>query len=58
MTTHKHNAIHSITGTIAQVWRAAGDHHDTWSHTMEQLAAVKGKGNWSGPYGWAYLDMM
>lgn len=43
---------------VAQVWRAAGDHHDSWSHTVEQLAAIEGKGNWSGPYGWAYLDMM
>jgi hypothetical protein len=43
---------------VAQVWRAAGDHHDSWSHTVEQLAAVEGKGTWSRPFGWAYLDMM
>ena len=30
------------------VWRAAGDHHDSWEHTLEQLAAIKGKGTWSG----------
>jgi alpha-galactosidase len=28
---------------VSQVWRAAGDHHDSWSHTLEQLAAIKGK---------------
>jgi len=44
--------------TIAQVWRANGDHHDSFSHTLEQLAAIKGKSNWSAPYGWAYMDMM
>jgi alpha-galactosidase len=43
---------------IAQVWRAGGDHHDTFSHTLEQLADIKGKSNWSKPYGWAYMDMM
>ena len=43
---------------IAQVWRADGDHHDSFSHTLEQLAAIKGKSTWSGPYGWAYMDMM
>ena len=37
-----------------QLWRASGDHHDTFSHTLEQLAAIKGKNTWSGPYGWAY----
>jgi alpha-galactosidase len=44
--------------SVAQVWRADGDHHDTFSHTLEQLAAIKGKSNWSKPYGWAYMDMM
>jgi hypothetical protein len=43
---------------ISQVWRAGGDHHDSWSHTLEQFADIKGKGSWSGSYGWAYLDMM
>jgi hypothetical protein len=28
------------------------------SHTLEQFADIKGKGSWSGSYGWAYLDMM
>jgi len=40
---------------IAQVWRADGDHHDTFSHTLEQLGAIKGKSNWSSPYNWAYM---
>ena len=44
--------------SIAQVWRADGDHHDTFSHTLEQLAAIQGKSNWSRPYNWAYMDMM
>ena len=39
---------------VAQVWRAASDHHDSFSHTLEQLAAIKGKSAWSRPYGWAY----
>ena len=43
---------------IAQLWRADGDHHDSFSHTLEQLAAIKGKSTWSGPFGWAYMDMM
>ena len=43
---------------VAQLWRADGDHHDSFSHTLEQLAAIKGKHTWSGPYGWAYMDMM
>ena len=44
--------------SVAQLWRAAGDHHDTFSHTLEQLDAIAGKQSWSGPYGWAYMDMM
>ena len=43
---------------IAQGWRATGDHHDKFSSVKQQLDAVRGKGNWSKPYGWAYLDMM
>lgn len=43
---------------IAQGWRATGDHHDNFKSTMQQVDAVKGKGSWSKPYGWAYLDMM
>lgn len=43
---------------VAQGWRATKDHHDEWSSVIEQISAVKGKGSWSGPYGWAYLDMM
>jgi alpha-galactosidase len=39
---------------VAQLWRADGDHHDSFSHTLEQLAAIKGKNTWSGPHGWAY----
>ena len=27
--------------SIAQLWRADGDHHDSFSHTLEQLAAIK-----------------
>lgn len=43
---------------IAQGWRATGDHHDNFESTMQQVNSVKGKGSWSKPYGWAYLDMM
>jgi alpha-galactosidase len=43
---------------IAQGWRATGDHHDNFKSTMQQVNSVKGKGSWSKPYGWAYLDMM
>lgn len=43
---------------IAQGWRATGDHHDSFASTLEQVNAVKGKGSWSKPFGWAYLDMM
>jgi len=43
---------------VAQIWRATGDHHDVWSSTLEQLHSVDGRGTWSGPYGWAYLDMI
>ena len=32
--------------------------HDSFSHTLEQLDAIAGKQSWSGPYGWAYMDMM
>jgi len=44
--------------SIAQLWRATGDHHDSWSSLQQQMQSVRGKGSWSGPYGWAYLDMM
>eukprot|EP00947_MAST-08B_sp_MAST-8B-sp1_P002199 g2199.t1 len=44
--------------SIAQVWRATGDHHDDFSSTMDQIGSMKGKGSWSGPFGWAYGDMM
>lgn len=44
--------------SIAQGWRATGDHHDSFDSTLSQVNAVKGKSTWSGPYGWAYLDMM
>ena len=27
--------------SVAQLWRADGDHHDSFSHTLEQLAARK-----------------
>merc|ERR1719469_270309 len=43
---------------ISQGWRATGDHHDNFKSTMQQVNAVKGKGTWSKPYGWAYLDML
>eukprot|EP01079_Euglenida_sp_SAG-EU17-18_P011582 gene11582-2108_t len=43
---------------VAQVWRATGDHHDEFSSTMDQVNSMKGKSKWSGPYGWAYGDMM
>eukprot|EP00937_MAST-01D_sp_MAST-1D-sp2_P007303 g7303.t1 len=44
--------------SVAQVWRATGDHHDEFSSTLDQLDHMKGRGNWSGPFGWAYGDMM
>ena len=44
---------------IAQIWRATGDHHDKFSSTMEQVAAIAEKGPKAyGPYNWAYGDMM
>ena len=43
---------------VAQGWRATGDHHDSYGSVWQQVNSVKGKGSWSGPYGWAYLDMM
>jgi len=43
---------------IAQGWRATDDHHDNFGSVRQQVEAVRGKGSWSGPYGWAYLDMM
>jgi len=44
--------------SIAQSWRADGDHHDNFPSTMSQVKAVEGKSSWYGPYGWAFLDMM
>ena len=38
---------------IAQVWRATGDHHDEFSSTLDQVAAIALRHS-SGPYGWAY----
>ena len=29
-----------------------------WARALDQLAHMKGRGNWSKPYGWAYGDMM
>jgi alpha-galactosidase len=43
---------------VAQVWRAEGDHHDEFANTMGEVMSVKGKGSWSSPHNWAYLDMM
>lgn len=43
---------------VAQLWRATDDHHDNWASTLFEIAAVEGKSKWSGPYGWAYLDMI
>ena len=43
---------------IAQIWRVTGDHHDTFDSTLDQLSKMKDRGNWSGPYGWGYGDMM
>ncbi|EOD06234.1 hypothetical protein EMIHUDRAFT_77352 [Emiliania huxleyi CCMP1516] len=43
---------------IAQGWRATGDHHDNFASVRQQVEAVRGKASWSGPFGWAYLDMM
>ena len=44
--------------SIAQGWRATGDHHDNWDSVLQQVNAVKGRSSWSKPFGWAYLDMM
>ena len=43
---------------VAQVWRATGDHHDSFDSTLDQLSHMKGRGSWSAPFGWAYGDMM
>jgi len=43
---------------VAQLFRATGDHHDDWGSTVYEVASVKGKGDWSKSYGWAYLDML
>jgi len=43
---------------VAQLWRATGDHHDDWASTLEQVKSVTSRSTWSGPYGWAYLDMI
>jgi alpha-galactosidase len=42
----------------AQLWRASGDHHDDWNSTLSETRSIVGKSSWSGPYGWAYLDMI
>jgi len=44
--------------SVAQLWRASGDHHDDWNSTLEEAKSVIGKSEWSAPYGWAYLDMI
>jgi len=44
--------------SIAQGWRSTGDHHDNFKSVIQQVMSVKGKTKWSGPYGWAYMDMM
>jgi len=43
---------------VAQLWRATGDHHDNWKSVLDQVGSIEGKSTWSGPYGWAYLDMI
>ena len=43
----------SLTQTVISLFQ-----HDSFSHTLEQLDAIAGKQSWSGPYGWAYMDMM
>jgi len=42
----------------AQLWRSSGDHHDNWASTLDEAKSVEGKSSWSGPYGWAYMDMI
>ena len=34
---------------VAQGWRTTKDHEDEWKSVLEQIAAVKGRGNWSKP---------
>lgn len=47
---------------IAQVWRAANDHHDKFiddKHgTLHQIQVMANTTAWSGAYGWSYGDMM
>jgi len=56
--TYQNEAKWGYAPSIAQSWRATGDHHDSWKSTLEQVKSVEGKSTWSGPYGWAYLDML
>jgi len=37
---------------VAQVWRATGDHHDSFLSTIAQVYSVKGKSSWSSPHNW------
>jgi len=43
---------------VSQSWRSSGDHHDSFSSTMNEVKSVEGKSSWYGPYGWAFLDML
>jgi len=43
---------------VAQLWRADGDHHDNFASVLSEVKSVEGRSSWSGPYGWAYLDML
>jgi len=43
---------------VAQVWRATGDHHDSFDSVLKEVKAVTGRSTWSSPGNWAYLDMM
>ena len=43
---------------VAQVWRAARDHHDDFNNTLLQIEHLARHSDWSGPFGWAYGDMM
>ena len=44
--------------SIAQIWRARGDHKDDFAKTKLQIKTLSNKATWSGPHGWAYGDMM
>ena len=43
---------------VAQIWRAARDHHDDFASTLKQVSALENATRFSGPHGWAYGDIL